>query len=173
MKCSGAKAATNSGSAADRHRSGSGSRYSISSRAAGRSPRESSGRLLPAGGCALVSAYIYSVLVAAGVELNQVGHIRFTELCQCTRLRHGECSNEIASIDLEIQTFALEVGNETCGSLDHSRLISHHHGGAGLDGGFARDNVTRNAGARVARSPARPCRSCRGACWRRQPAARL
>jgi len=53
---------------------------------------------------------IYSVLVAAGVELNQVGHIRFTELCQCTRLRDGECSNEIASIDLEIQTFARRSG---------------------------------------------------------------
>ena len=64
---------------------------------------------------------IYSVLVATGVELNQVGHIRFTELCQCTRLRHQECSNEIASIDLEIQTFALGVGNEVYESLDRSR----------------------------------------------------
>jgi len=48
---------------------------------------------------------IYSVLIAAGVELSQAGHVRFTELCQCTRNRHLECNSEIASIDLEIQTF--------------------------------------------------------------------
>jgi len=28
---------------------------------------------------------IYSVLIAAGLDLSQSGHIRFTELCQCTR----------------------------------------------------------------------------------------
>jgi len=44
---------------------------------------------------------IYSVVIAAGVELSQSGHIRFTELCQCTRNQRPE----IASIDLEIQTF--------------------------------------------------------------------
>ena len=48
---------------------------------------------------------IYSVLIAAGVELSQAGHIRFTELCQCTRNRQRECASEIASIDLEVQTF--------------------------------------------------------------------
>jgi hypothetical protein len=48
---------------------------------------------------------IYSVLIAAGLELSQNGHIRFTELCQCTRNRHDDCSTEIASVDLEIQTF--------------------------------------------------------------------
>lgn len=47
---------------------------------------------------------IYSVLIAAGLELSQNGHIRFTELCQCTRSRQQECGSEIASIDLEIQT---------------------------------------------------------------------
>jgi hypothetical protein len=47
---------------------------------------------------------IYSVLVAAGLELNQSGHIRFTELCQCTRNNQRECGDEIASVDLEIQT---------------------------------------------------------------------
>lgn len=47
---------------------------------------------------------IYSVLIAAGVELSQAGHIRFTELCQCTRNQRRECGSEIASIDLEIQT---------------------------------------------------------------------
>jgi hypothetical protein len=52
---------------------------------------------------------IYSVLVAAGIELSQHGHIRFTELCQCTRSHHSECGGEIASIDLEVQTFSGEV----------------------------------------------------------------
>ncbi len=48
---------------------------------------------------------IYSVLIAAGLELSQTGHVRFTELCQCTRSRQQECATEIASVDLEIQTF--------------------------------------------------------------------
>ena len=48
---------------------------------------------------------IYSVLIAAGLELSQYGHIRFTELCQCTRSRQQECASEIASVDIEIQTF--------------------------------------------------------------------
>ena len=48
---------------------------------------------------------IYSVLIAAGLELSQTGHIRFTELCQCTRSSRQDCGSEIASIDLEIQTF--------------------------------------------------------------------
>ncbi len=48
---------------------------------------------------------IYSVLIAAGLELSQSGHIRFTELCQCTRSHQRECGTEIASIDLEIQTY--------------------------------------------------------------------
>jgi hypothetical protein len=52
---------------------------------------------------------IYSVLIAAGLELSQHGHIRFTELCQCTRSNQQECGSEIASIDLEIQTFPVEM----------------------------------------------------------------
>jgi hypothetical protein len=48
---------------------------------------------------------IYSVMIAAGLELSQSGHIRFTELCQCTRNHQQECGSEIASMDLEIQTF--------------------------------------------------------------------
>lgn len=51
---------------------------------------------------------IYSLLIAAGLELSQSGHIRFTELCQCTRSHPKDCAREIASIDLEIQTFPLE-----------------------------------------------------------------
>ncbi len=51
---------------------------------------------------------IYSVLVAAGVELSQAGHVRLTEFCQCTRDRSSSCAGEIASIELEIQTLAAE-----------------------------------------------------------------
>jgi hypothetical protein len=51
---------------------------------------------------------IYSVLIAAGLELSQSGHIRFTELCQCTRNLRPDCGTEIASVDLEIQTFPVE-----------------------------------------------------------------
>ena len=53
---------------------------------------------------------IYSVLIATGLELNQAGHIRFTELCQCTRSRQEECAREIASVDLEIRTFPPAFG---------------------------------------------------------------
>ncbi|MGA2888961.1 MAG: hypothetical protein ABSE51_12990 [Terracidiphilus sp.] len=52
---------------------------------------------------------VYSVLIAAGLELSQSGHIRFTELCQCTRSHQRDCGTEIASIDLEIQTFPVEM----------------------------------------------------------------
>jgi len=52
---------------------------------------------------------IYSVLVAAGLELDAPAHIRFTELCQCTRSRQKECGREIASVDLEIQTLPGEM----------------------------------------------------------------
>jgi hypothetical protein len=56
---------------------------------------------------------IYSVLIAAGVELSQTGHIRFTELCQCTRSHPRECGTEIASVDLEIQTFPTEISQDS------------------------------------------------------------
>ena len=51
---------------------------------------------------------IYSLLIAAGLELSQNGHIRITELCQCTRSHQKDCGSEIASIDLEIQTCPIE-----------------------------------------------------------------
>lgn len=54
---------------------------------------------------------IYSVLIAAGVELSQSGHIRLTELCQCTRSHQRDCGTEIASVDLEIQTLPTEAEN--------------------------------------------------------------
>lgn len=49
---------------------------------------------------------MYSLLIGAGVELSQSGHMRFTELCQCTKSHPRNCGAEIASIDLEIETFA-------------------------------------------------------------------
>jgi hypothetical protein len=52
---------------------------------------------------------IYSVLIASGLELSQSGHIHFTELCQCTRSQKLDCGTEIASVDLEIQTFPIEM----------------------------------------------------------------
>ena len=56
---------------------------------------------------------IYTILIASGIELNRNGHIRFTELCQCTRLNHLDCGGEIASIDLEIQTYPVEIADQT------------------------------------------------------------
>ena len=50
---------------------------------------------------------IYSGVVGAGVELSRDGHMRFTELCQCTRNGKNDCQAEIASVELEIQTYPL------------------------------------------------------------------
>ncbi len=52
---------------------------------------------------------IYSLLVAAGLDLGPNGHMRFTELCQCTRSQPRDCGTEIASIDLEVQTYPPEI----------------------------------------------------------------
>jgi hypothetical protein len=52
---------------------------------------------------------IYTILIASGIELSRSGHIRFTELCQCTRHNLPDCGAEIASIDLEIQTYPVEI----------------------------------------------------------------
>ena len=54
---------------------------------------------------------IYSLLIAAGLDLSQNGHLRFTELCQCTRSHQQDCGTEIASVDLEIQTFPVEAAH--------------------------------------------------------------
>jgi hypothetical protein len=59
---------------------------------------------------------IYSLMIAAGLELSQSGHIRFTELCQCTRSHLQECGTEIASVDLEIQTIPMESVNRVLAS---------------------------------------------------------
>jgi hypothetical protein len=52
---------------------------------------------------------MYSLLIAAGLELSRSGHIRFTELCQCTRSQSPDCGTEIASVDLDIQTLPAEI----------------------------------------------------------------
>lgn len=52
---------------------------------------------------------IYSILIGAGLELSPNGHLRFTELCQCTRSHQRDCGNEIASVDLEVQTYPPEI----------------------------------------------------------------
>ena len=50
---------------------------------------------------------IYSILIAAGVELSREAHLQFTELCQCTKFGQQGCGEEIVSVDLEIQTSPL------------------------------------------------------------------
>ncbi len=52
---------------------------------------------------------IYTILIASGLELSQNGHVRLTELCQCTRSQQRDCGAEIASVDLEVQTFPPEI----------------------------------------------------------------
>ncbi len=52
---------------------------------------------------------IYTILIASGLELSQNGHVRLTELCQCTRSQTRDCGAEIASVDLEVQTFPPEI----------------------------------------------------------------
>jgi len=56
---------------------------------------------------------IYTLLIASGLELSQMGHIRLTELCQCTRSQQRDCGTEIASVDLEIQTFSPDYVEKT------------------------------------------------------------
>lgn len=63
---------------------------------------------------------IYSMLVAAGVELSQNGHLWFTDLCQCTLRNQRDCGTEIASIDLEIQTPEMQSRRESAASNTHA-----------------------------------------------------
>lgn len=58
---------------------------------------------------------IYSILVAAGVELSEAAHLRFTELCQCTRLAGIDCGEEIVSVDLEVLTLATKSNGANAG----------------------------------------------------------
>lgn len=50
-------------------------------------------------------ADIYCALIGSGLELSPVGHSVLTALCECTNRRQMSCGKEIASIELEIQTF--------------------------------------------------------------------
>jgi hypothetical protein len=50
---------------------------------------------------------IYILLTSSGVELGRSGHAQFTQLCQCTHSLQRDCGTEIASIDLEIQTYPI------------------------------------------------------------------
>jgi len=52
---------------------------------------------------------IYATLIAVGVELSQLAHLRFTELCQCTRSHFEECGSDIVSVDLEVHYFCVET----------------------------------------------------------------
>jgi hypothetical protein len=52
---------------------------------------------------------MYTVLIAVGLELSQLAHLRFTELCQCTRSHFEDCCDEIVSVDLEIHSFSVET----------------------------------------------------------------
>lgn len=51
---------------------------------------------------------IYSLLVAAGLDISRAGHCRMTELCQCTRMSNLDCREDIVSVDLEIETLPAE-----------------------------------------------------------------
>lgn len=52
---------------------------------------------------------MYTMLIAAGLELSQLAHLHFTELCQCTRSHYGDCGGEIVSVDLEIRSFRVRA----------------------------------------------------------------
>ena len=52
---------------------------------------------------------IYTVIIASGVELCRNGHLRLTELCQCTVSHLSKCGSEIASIEIEIQSNPLKI----------------------------------------------------------------
>jgi hypothetical protein len=56
---------------------------------------------------------IYTLLIASGLELSPVGHTRLTEFCQCTRSNQRDCGTEVASVDLEIQTFSPDFVEQT------------------------------------------------------------
>jgi hypothetical protein len=53
---------------------------------------------------------MYTVLIAAGLELSQLSHLRLTELCQCTRSHFEDCGEEIVSVDIEIHNYRAETG---------------------------------------------------------------
>jgi hypothetical protein len=56
---------------------------------------------------------MYGGLVGAGIDLTQNGHVRFTELCQCILNDSSDRGAEVATIDLEVQTFPPGAGGNT------------------------------------------------------------
>jgi len=52
---------------------------------------------------------IYTMLIVAGLDLSPLGHLKLTELCQCTRNHFGDCRAEIVSVDLEINAYPAEI----------------------------------------------------------------
>jgi hypothetical protein len=61
---------------------------------------------------------MYTVLIAAGLELSHLAHLRFTELCQCTRSHFEDCGEEIVSVDLEIHRYQIEVSTAIRGASE-------------------------------------------------------
>jgi hypothetical protein len=56
---------------------------------------------------------IYGELIGMGLVLSQSGHILLTELCQCTLNQPRDCSKDLASIDLEVQTYSVEIREDS------------------------------------------------------------
>ena len=56
---------------------------------------------------------IYGELIAIGLVLSQNGHVLLTELCQCTLNQRWDCSTDIASIDLEVQTYSVDMREDS------------------------------------------------------------
>ncbi len=50
----------------------------------------------------VVSIEIYSLLIAAGLELSRDAHIHMTELCQCTKALLDACGYDVARVRLVI-----------------------------------------------------------------------
>jgi len=61
---------------------------------------------------------MYTVLIAVGLELSQLAHLRFTELCQCTRSHFDDIGGEIVSVDLEIHSYWMESSAMRHGSSE-------------------------------------------------------
>jgi hypothetical protein len=63
-----------------------------------------------------VCVEIYTLLIAAGIELSRSAHLRLTELCHCTCNQLTEYGVEIASIELEIQTSPIKIAGSLASS---------------------------------------------------------
>jgi hypothetical protein len=63
---------------------------------------------------------IYTLLIAAGLELSQLAHLHFTELCQCTKSHYGDCGSEIVSVELEVHSYGAGIQR---GAMVQPRMI--------------------------------------------------